>query len=265
MAVGTLSRSERLLAEAGIIAMLGCILAVTGLFNHSGMELGARMAVWIGGLLAAWVLFGLMGEVGKAIARLVGIGTVWGYVIAIPLATVLISWVLLWWLGGSDAMLGSSFADIWPQTIAIAVGIFLLFFALYYRSSAGAQDTSKSGEIPTSKAAAAPDKSGVSETELHGRLPPAFPPILALSVEDHYVHAVAADRREMVLMPLNEAISLMPEGSGQQVHRSWWVARSALRGHKREGRDVRLVLTNGLSVPVSRALVSELRDNGWLS
>ncbi|MEL6530516.1 MAG: LytTR family DNA-binding domain-containing protein [Pseudomonadota bacterium] len=243
------------LAEAGIVALIGCAIALANLFNPGGMELGARMAYWVGGLLAAWVVFGLVGQVGKATARLLGVDDVWGYVIAIPLATVPIAWAILWWLGGTQAMLGPRFAAVWPQTLAIAVAMFAVFFVLYNRSA----KTVESEQFPDE-----PAQTGLVQTDFHQRLKPGFPALLALSVEDHYVHAHGSDQSEMVLMPLGEAIALMPEKSGKQVHRSWWVARSAVRGYKRNGRDISLILTNGESVPVSRSAVAGLRADGWL-
>ncbi|QUL37582.1 LytTR family DNA-binding domain-containing protein [Erythrobacter sp. JK5] len=255
MSANSGSRREFLLAEIGIVALIGCVIALANLFNPAGMELGARMAYWIGGLLAAWLLFGLVGQVGKAVARLVGIASVWGYVLAIPLATVIIAWAVLWWLGGPQAMFGPGFAHIWPQTLGIAAAMFAVFFILYARSDARSVEDEPADETETV---------GVADTELHGRLPSGFPPVLALSVEDHYVHVHSRDRREMVLMPLAEAVAAMPQGTGEQVHRSWWVARSAVSQNSREGRDLRLILVNGESVPVSRKAVADLRAKGWL-
>ena len=83
-------------------------------------------------------------------------------------------------------------------------------------------------------------------------------------MEDHYVRVIAADCSEMLLMPLAEAIELMPQEAGAQVHRSWWVARGAITGHRRAGRDIRLELSTGLDLPVSRSMVKPLRDAGWL-
>jgi len=65
-------------------------------------------------------------------------------------------------------------------------------------------------------------------------------------------------------MPLSAAISLLPQSTGRQVHRSWWVASEAVEGYKRDGRDIKLKLTNGLEVPVSRTHTKALRDAGWL-
>ena len=249
-------RREFLLAEAGIVALIGCVIALANLFNPTGLDLGARMAYWIGGLLAAWVLFGLVGYVGKAVAQLLGVDRVWGYVIAIPLATIIISWAVLWWLGGTQAMFGPRFAYVWPQTLAIAVAMFAVFFVLYGRSERAGEPAEESDTVA---------EVGVANTALHERLTPGFPALFALSVEDHYVHVHGDGQSEMVLMPLSEAIALMPKGIGEQVHRSWWVARSAVRSHKRDGRDIKLILKNEESVPVSRKAVTDLRAKGWLS
>ncbi|MEL7446108.1 MAG: LytTR family DNA-binding domain-containing protein [Pseudomonadota bacterium] len=254
MTVTGVSRREFLLAEIGIVALIGCAFALANVFNPSGMALGGRMAFWIGGMLAAWIVFGLVGQVGKAVARLLGIAGVWGYVIAIPLATVFISWTLLWWLGGTRAMFGPGFAYVWPQTLAIAVAFFAVFFILYSRV-----------EPREDVASAVAHKADTSSqcSPLHEHLSPGFPSVIALSVEDHYVHVHSQEKSEMLLIPLAKAIKLLANEDGRQVHRSWWVARSALQGHKRAGRDIKLKLAGGLEVPVSRSLVKSLREDGW--
>ena len=254
-----LTRSEHLLAQAGIVATIGFLFALLGLFTPPGMALGLRMAFWIIGLLAAWVAVGLLAQVGTAVAKLIGLRPMWGYAITIPLSSVAISVTVLWWLGGVQLALGDSFVAIWPSTLLIGVGFFGLFYLLYARAE-NARD-GVDADAPAGEQATEP---GVAASALHDRLAAGFPHVLALSVEDHYTRAHAEHRSEMLLMPLGEAIALMPEDAGTRVHRSWWVARSAVRGHRRDGRDIRLILHNGMEVPVSRANVQPLRDAGWL-
>lgn len=253
-----LTRFERLLAEAGIIALCGCIVAVLGLFTPPEMPLGARLAYWIFGLLAAWALVQILANVGGAVAKLIGLAPQWGYAFTIPLATVGITWAVLYSTGGSELALSDAFARVWPAAMLIGAGFFALFFALYARAGSASEpevsDTHEDRETPPEQ----------THTALHDRLPPGFPEIIALSVEDHYTRVHASERSEMVLMPLSEAIGLMPVETGRQVHRSWWVARSATHSHKREGRDIKLTLVNGLEVPVSRAQTKALREEGWL-
>lgn len=254
----SLTRFERLLAEAGIIAFCGCIVAVLGLFTPPGMPLGARLAYWIFGLLAAWAFVQLLANVGGAVAKLIGLAPQWGYALTIPLATVGITWAVLYSTGGSELALSDAFARVWPAAMLIGAGFFTLFFALYARAGFA----SENAETETLVDQSTPPDS--SHTALHDRLPPGFPEIIALSVEDHYTRVHASERSEMVLMPLSEAIGLMPADAGRQVHRSWWVARSATQSQKREGRDIKLTLVNGLEVPVSRAQTKALRKEGWL-
>jgi uncharacterized membrane protein len=256
-------RGSNWLAEAGIVAMIGFAIALTNWFNPGGMELGARMAFWIGGMLAALALFKALARVGSAVAQLLGIAPVWGQLITIPLMTVVVSWLVLWLVGGLDAALGESFAVIWPQTLAIGAAIFALFFVIYARrQNSGASE--RQAEV-LDRVSSATDQPGLSRTALHDRLPPGFPAIIALSVEDHYVRIHAVDRSEMVLMPLTEAIALMPAEQGAQVHRSWWVARNCIIDTLRAGRDIKLRLIDQTEVPVSRSKVTDLRAKGWLT
>ena len=244
------------------MALCGCILAVSGLFLEPEVPLGARLAYWIGGLLAAWALVQLLSIVGTAVAKLLGLAPQWGYALTIPLATVGIAWGILYWSGGSEMALSEGFGRVWISASIVGLGFFALFYVLYARADVVPETAHESGEVSEAEV---PSSQEVTQTNLHERLPPGFPAIIALSVEDHYTRVHAAERSEMVLMPLGEAISLMPEGAGRQVHRSWWAARDAVVSHKREGRDIKLILENELEVPVSRAQVKALREDGWLT
>lgn len=249
------------MGEAGVIAVIGALVAVFNPFGVSDLALGARLAYWIGGFLAAWIIIRLLAEVGAASAKLFGLERLWGYALAIPLGTAVIAWALLWWHGGSALAFGEAFARAWPMTIIVGLGFFGLFYVIRSRGprevDAEADEAGPDGE-------ATGEAIGATGTQLHERLPGGFPALLALSVEDHYVRAHAAERSEMVLMTLADAARLMPDDAGARVHRSWWVARSAVTGNRRDGRDVKLTLANGLEVPVSRDRVKALREAGWL-
>ncbi len=90
-------------------------------------------------------------------------------------------------------------------------------------------------------------------------------PVLCLQMEDHYVRIHRRSRSTLELMTLREAIARYGTGSGVQVHRSWWVAASAVGASERDTRNLRLVLHNGLKVPVARNRVTEVRARGWLA
>lgn len=253
------------MAEAGIVAAVGALVGVFDLVPLGALPLGARLAWWIGGSLAAWLAFVLFARVGRAMARLLGLASYWGYLLAVPFTTLAVAFAVAGLTGGTAAMFGAGFAGLWLIALGIGAGFFLLFFAIYARAGDAAEPASLPAPAPAPMPEPAPPVPGVAASALHRRLDPGFPPILALSAEDHYVRVIAEGRSALVLMTLTEAAALMPEGAGAQVHRSWWVARSAVTGQQRAGRDVRLVLQGGLAAPVSRSRIADLRDAGWIS
>ncbi|WP_296617036.1 LytTR family DNA-binding domain-containing protein [Sphingomonas sp.] len=82
--------------------------------------------------------------------------------------------------------------------------------------------------------------------------------VICLQMEDHYVRVHGPSGSRLELMPMAEAIARY--GSvGIRTHRSWWVAVSAVRAIERDGRNIRLRLDGGLSVPVARNRVAAVR------
>jgi DNA-binding LytR/AlgR family response regulator len=88
--------------------------------------------------------------------------------------------------------------------------------------------------------------------------------IIALEMEDHYVRVHTMLGSALVLMRMRDAVALLGELEGMQVHRSWWVARGAVEDVLREGRNVRLKLARGVEAPVARANIAALRDARWI-
>ena len=83
--------------------------------------------------------------------------------------------------------------------------------------------------------------------------------VLCLQMEDHYVRIHRPSGSTIELMPMTTAIARYGRADGIRVHRSWWVARDTIRQVEQEGRNWRLVLTNGLVVPVARSNVARVR------
>lgn len=85
------------------------------------------------------------------------------------------------------------------------------------------------------------------------RLDPAISgEIWALSVRDHYVDVLTSRGATSLLMRLSDAIHEVDSQPGAQVHRSHWVAWSAVATVCREGGKIVLHLKNGQQIPVSR-------------
>jgi DNA-binding LytR/AlgR family response regulator len=83
-------------------------------------------------------------------------------------------------------------------------------------------------------------------------------------MEDHYVRVHTPRGSHLVLATFGQAQAVVSRAGGLRVHRSWWVADKALVGIERGGRNLRLVLVNGLKVPVARSSVADVRARGWL-
>jgi hypothetical protein len=92
--------------------------------------------------------------------------------------------------------------------------------------------------------------------------PPATPPAAVSPVpvvdephyveaEDHYVKFVYRDRVEHKRARFSDVISRLGT-SGHRVHKSFWVSCSAVRGSRRAGRQLVLVLHDGTEIPVGR-------------
>jgi len=88
--------------------------------------------------------------------------------------------------------------------------------------------------------------------------------VLALQGEDHYVRVHTPLGSELLLMRLRDAVADLGGLEGEQVHRSWWVARGAVAAVRANGRRLTLTLDNGLEVPVSRQAASRIRRAGWM-
>lgn len=101
---------------------------------------------------------------------------------------------------------------------------------------------------------------------LYARLTPRFQAdVVALESEDHYVRVHGRDgHSELLLMRLRDAIAEMDGSPGEQVHRSWWIARDAVKQVLGAGRSRQLLLVDGTKAPVARDSVDRLQRSGFL-
>lgn len=87
---------------------------------------------------------------------------------------------------------------------------------------------------------------------------------LCLQMEDHHVRVHLMGRSHLHYGVMRDVIGALDESQGLQVHRSWWVAKRAVREWQCDGRSVILILVNDLRVPVARNRIAVLRAHGWL-
>jgi hypothetical protein len=114
--------------------------------------------------------------------------------------------------------------------------------------------------------AAAPERPSMppSEPPFLRRIPPKLgSELLYIATEDHYLRVTTKLGSDLILFRLSDAIAELGPAAGQQVHRSYWVARDAVAAIERNGHRTSLTLVNGAEIPVSRTYLRNLRDAGW--
>lgn len=261
------------------MVMLAAVVGFLGPFGtYLQADFPARVWNWFVHLMGAYVLvrptiwfLAVLAEA-TAIPRNALIG--WGVLLAsFPLA-------LIWQWGASmffQALGG--FAGLLPFAILSAAAILAVVVAakridgeLANRQQAPLpvslpEDRDVSLPLETDSPPPVPPVEDGEEARprLLARLGPAFQgPILALQSEDHYVRVHGVRGSELLLMRLRDAIPEMTDCPGYQVHRGWWVARSAVAGTETNGRNRTIFLINGEKVPVARDSVAALERAGFL-
>ena len=89
--------------------------------------------------------------------------------------------------------------------------------------------------------------------------------LMALSIGDHYVRIMTSKGADVVLLRPSEAIRETGDVAGLQVHRSHWVALSAVKSAKRDGDRAILTFTTGEDIPVSRRYMPDIKEAGLLA
>ena len=83
--------------------------------------------------------------------------------------------------------------------------------------------------------------------------------LILLQAQDHYVRATTERGEILIRTRLQDAAHDLGD-FGVRVHRSWWVARSAVRAYRyRNGAPV-VVLRTGLELPVGRTYRRSVRE-----
>lgn len=163
----------------------------------------------------------------------------------VSLIVLLVNWIVFAWLP-----LGGEMVAFFATIFAVAGIISLVFDMLSHLFDAGTgPNATASPALPPILARLPVEKRG---------------PLVALSVEDHYVRVQTGTGEEVVLMRLADAIRETGETAGMQVHRSHWIATGAVTAARRNGDGAILTLTTGAEVPVSRRYVAAILEAGLL-
>lgn len=240
-----------MLKGLGVAAVAGGFLALSGAFGSDRAPLILRLAYWI----SLMVIGGLWGHLcATIISRRFDIDRrPW---LAAVLLTGAISaplTVVVWAMTGVIFGPGPQRFETLPQFLlpVTLVTAAMTVLNIFLRRAA-----------PVSTHAAV---AGAPPARFPERLPPRLrgASLLAVQAEDHYLRVHTDRGSDLILMRMSDALAELEGLEGAQTHRSWWVARDAVRDVARgDGRAI-LTLTGGLTVPVSRRHARALREAGW--
>ncbi len=233
---------------AGILA-LGLLVGSVGPYGtFYEMALPLRLLYWLIVVALSWVQWLLLEGL---ISRWTGwplqaVGSVTAFLLAALLVGELMLLRPLLGLGGPRDL-----AELYLWIAGTALVIFWLNYgAIYWAVEVYGRGERDSDAAPSAFLARIPAK-------IAGEL-------LCVKTEDHYLRIYTTAGDDLILMRLRDALNELEPDDGLQVHRSYWVARRAVTGFKREGRRVLLTLSNGLEVPVSERHLPAVRRAGWL-
>lgn len=255
---------RKLLIDLSIMTVIGVVLALIGPFGSFQQPLAYRLVSWLSFAYLGYAIYSPMSYlVGKMRAAL-DLPAPGLWIAAVLLATIPMT-ALVWTIGFLPGPVHMPTLEeaitSYAYVLVVGGGVTAVFYALESRNvvEVAVDDQSKTF-LPSIDA---PQGSGSTNRFLDRLAPQIGTDLIALEMEDHYVRAHTALGSDMVLMRMRDAVAELGSLEGEQVHRSWWVARGAVANVKRDGRNLRLVLDGGLEAPVSRANITRLKDAGW--
>lgn len=275
MASTTPAMARRIAIELFLMLAVGLLLGLIGPFGTFEIPVALRICIWMLLILSGYPIFRSLGTVARWLSAQTAVP--WPVALAIALAIgaipmALIVAALFMRMDPLTALQSPQFLMLYGEVWLLGLVIHGAMQMLLNRDTDAPSSTALSGPspaagpVPAQEAAAqsarspepAPEPEPAPAPENPLALPPGFGPLLALRGEDHYVRAIADGRDHLLLMRLRDAIAALPPADGVQVHRSWWVAQSAIQSLTRDGRSATLTLTNGHAVPVARDKVSHI-------
>jgi hypothetical protein len=258
---------RQIAVDLAVMSVIGVFLGLIGPFGTIAMPTAWRMLSWLAFAYVGYAIYSPMGFLvgwGQTALALPRVG-LWVAAVVIGTIPMTIAVQLIMSLPGPlewpglDVIVGT-----YSSVLVIGGGVTLLFQLI--KPGLRQPAVPPPAPAPTASVAApAPAHAAPAPHPLLDQLPPELgSEIVALEMEDHYVRVHTVLGSALVLMRLRDAMALVGETEGMQVHRSWWVARAAVEDVVREGRNVRLRLARGIEAPVARANIATLRDARWI-
>ena len=234
-----------------IAAAAGVVLAVSGAFGTAQIPISLRLAYWVPVMLAG----ALWGHVcSRLVDRWIDMDErPWITVAALSASITGPVSVLVWFVTGlvfegQVYRVGALPLMVGPVlTVTVVMSAINVFL-------------SKAQPVQTHAAPA-----GAAPARFPDRLPMKLrgAAIRAVQAEDHYLRIHTDLGHDIILMRMADAVGLLDALPGARVHRSWWVARSAVEGSSSANGRTTLQLATGIEAPVSRSIRPALAALGW--
>jgi len=246
-----------------LLTGVSLVLGLAGPFGtYDGMRLAARIAYWLAMAGASYLVGAasvtfLAGLFSREAPAGLGLHALFGAVAGLPVAGVV--WALNLLAGSFETPMGLVPLVFYCVAISAVVAQAVAYVS---RPPAGVVETPRVPFQPISPAGAG--HTDLPRPRIVERLPLDRRGKLShLSVQDHYVDVRTDRGGGLILIRLSDAI-LETEGTeGMRIHRSHWVARTAIvRCLRRDGR-LSLELTDGTILPVSRSCAAAVRAAGF--
>lgn len=240
-----------LIQALGVGFAAALVLTLTGAFGTLERPFGLRLAYWV---------------------FVMGVGSVWGHVCSRTLRRIggLEDRPWLHVLALTAAIVGPVWVFVWIATGLVffnrvpSVGHLYMLFVPVLTVTAAISTLSvflhRERPVQTHAGPGAP-----ARVRFLDRLPLKLrgARLIAVESEDHYLRLHTERGSDLILMRLSDAVTELEGLEGAQTHRSWWVARDAVRGAERGDGRATLTLDGGLTAPVSRRYARALREAGW--
>lgn len=242
-----------------VAALAGLLLSFTGAFGTAQLPLASRILYWL--LLmqtGAFIMVGASAAV-RGSRRYSGSLpveiAVTSLVVAVPLTIVVVA-ATSFFYGKSIGDL-PSFSHFFLKVVVISLAMTAII-----RST----DPPSHADPHAAPAAGPTSHGGVAEPRFMKRLPAHLrqAEVHALEAEDHYLRVHTSAGSCLILMRMADAVGELEGLEGARTHRSWWVARAAVRSARRMDGRAELTLISGIEVPVSRSCLPRLRQEGWI-
>jgi hypothetical protein len=257
---GTRHRNSYLLAIG-----IGVVMAIIAPLHTDQIELLPRLAYWQILMLSGATL-------GLGITELVerwGRLSRWpwlevpviGTLIALPLTMIVMGTGAMFFGPGANGIFRFSYN--FGITALISIAITALGHAINGNKAAEAPAPMRATEAATQTTP--PPEAEANRFTERLPLPLRAVPIIALQAEDHYLRVhLKSGQSTLILLRLSDAIAELPAEAGAQTHRSWWVAKEAVRSVAKADGRATLTLDQAIEAPVSRSFYKALGDKGWL-